>query len=646
LGADTSASVTIAAFDQLGSRAAVIPERVLPFTPPLAGFARSFDSEGREFEGWPNFVGGIGSSSACAVDIDGDGIDEIFVGGNMEYFGFRSDGTPLPGWPVDAGALRRFSGVFAPCAIGDVDGDGTFEIVGASDRGILTVWGQDGSVRSGWPVQLPSKDPVWLPTVRSSPSLADLDGDGFLEIAVGEQNGLLHVYRADGTVFPGWPVAPDTGLTDTADPAIADVDGDGTLEIIFGTRNSWPGQPWPRLFVFRADGTLQSGFPVVTTDVVNDGVAIADLDGDDQLWIIAAINTTPPAGDKSPQEALMVWHAATGEPRTGFPVTGDVQLVVANPPTVADITGDGHPDILLPAHPLRGSGWARLFAWDRFGNRISPFPICKFRPDDLVTSSAATVTDLNGDELIDVMAVSYPLDFTGMAPARVHALTLNRPYDPRTVEWRTDSHDFRHTGLYAPPVDELQLRGTITPRVVSLARPPHVLVTRLWFLDRRRELAAEHLANGIRIAAINDRAIEPIEGRILAQAGELPSGLSRNRPDAVIKFDGRDVARAVLGRLTEGRIPFGEQRGVRLKLETPHHERRLVGGEVHLTVAMPAECPSDQSYDADRDGVSDGCDNCVGISNRSQTDGDGDGLGDACDPCPTTELATPATTAC
>ncbi|MEM7087708.1 MAG: thrombospondin type 3 repeat-containing protein [Bacteroidota bacterium] len=38
--------------------------------------------------------------------------------------------------------------------------------------------------------------------------------------------------------------------------------------------------------------------------------------------------------------------------------------------------------------------------------------------------------------------------------------------------------------------------------------------------------------------------------------------------------------------------------------------------------------------DLDSDGVADGTDNCLNISNPGQQDGDGDGVGDACDNCP------------
>lgn len=592
----TSASATVDFLDADGTRAALIPDGNI-FGTEIGGKVHALAPRGDELPGWPSFVGGFGFASASLVDIDGDGRLETFVGGKTEYFGLTHDGQVLPGWPVSATANPEFSEVQAPCAIGDLNGDGTFEIVGANLDGEVSVWGQGGSLRPGWPVQLPSvlRDgrQTIPPGVSRSPSLGDLDGDGKLEILVGSRTGLLHVFRHDGTDFPGFPFdfnLFNMGKILSSTPALADVDSDGLLEIIMGSRGNRPGEAQRRLFVIRADGTLQPGYPVLVSDQIPEGVVVADLDGDGQLWLIASINTGPPAGDFSPKTVLMVWNARTGEPRPGFPVSGDIAALVGSPAAVGDITGDGFPDILLPVFPGFCCGRdARLFAWDRFGVRIFPFPLETFAPDNIVSGSAATVTDLNDDVLIDVLVPAFPFDFSGLAPGRLHTLTLNRLFDARTLEWPAESHDVRHTGLYEPPVDELRLSGRLWPRFVFLNRPRHLLTASLRVGDQRRDLAAKLADRGVQIVAINDRSISPLPGRILARPGMRHGSwrAAARWPDLIVRFDSKALAAAVLERLRKAGVPGGEKRGVRLKLESPLQDRRRVGGEVRLQVLMP-----------------------------------------------------------
>jgi hypothetical protein len=89
----------------------------------------------------------------------------------------------------------------------------------------------------------------------NSPVVADLDGDGELEILVGSRDGRLTAYRLDGSVLPGWPrVFREIPLTT---PAVADVDGDGDLDVVVGSDDrtleildvagpAEPGRaPWP-----------------------------------------------------------------------------------------------------------------------------------------------------------------------------------------------------------------------------------------------------------------------------------------------------------------------------------------------------------------------------------------------------------------
>ncbi|MFQ5720756.1 MAG: FG-GAP repeat domain-containing protein [Acidobacteriota bacterium] len=451
--------------------------------------------------------------------------------------------------------------------------------------GDITVWSEEGVLLPGWPVLLPRVNRFnslgVTPSVRGSPSLADLDGDGRLEIAVTAANGLLHVFRLDGTNLPGFPFDLNAGMADASDPVFADVDHDGTLEVIAtGQRGGQlpVEEEHPPLHVVRADGTEQPGFPRQTGGKIRDGVAVADLDGDGELWIIGA--------EDSKTETIMVWNARTGEPRAGFPVFNGVADGAVVPPTVGDVTGDGHPDIVL-AQSFVSQAPAMLFAWDRFGNRIQPYPLRVFRGRHIVFS-AATLTDLDDDGLIDVMPTERNLSFP--FSGRLHALTLSRPFDARTLEWPTDSHDFRHTGLYEPPVDELLLWGEFTRAAVFLTVPPGRLVVKLHLGDRRADLAWALAEAGLQVTAINDRHIAPLPGRILARPGRRALLLGKNasrRPDLIALFNGRELAAAILERLRKAGVAGGEERRVRLKIESPLQQRRRLGGEVRLRVLMP-----------------------------------------------------------
>jgi hypothetical protein len=61
-------------------------------------------------------------------------------------------------------------------------------------------------------------------------SVADLDGDGTLEVAVGTSMGFLYVLSAaDGSLRDGFPVQMNE-IQGQVVPA--DVDGDGALELV------------------------------------------------------------------------------------------------------------------------------------------------------------------------------------------------------------------------------------------------------------------------------------------------------------------------------------------------------------------------------------------------------------------------------
>jgi hypothetical protein len=130
----------------------------------------------------------------------------------------------------------------------------------------LNAWNGDGTVlNSAWPVRV--TDPVSAKFVYStsfgfgSPTLADIEGRGQVDIIASSDSRLFAVeaFRPDGSRVPGFPKPTVTiGAHETNAVAVADLDGDGLLEMAWvdANLNLWvwdlptpasSAQPW-RMF--------------------------------------------------------------------------------------------------------------------------------------------------------------------------------------------------------------------------------------------------------------------------------------------------------------------------------------------------------------------------------------------------------------
>ena len=123
----------------------------------------------------------------------------------------------------------------------DIDGDGDLDaLVGIRDGN--TYFYLNSGTASNPIFQAPQTNPFGLTDVgsNSSPSFADIDGDGDLDAFVGESKGNTRFYLNSGTASAPSFQAPQTnafGLTDVgsfSSPSFADIDGDGDLDTFVG----------------------------------------------------------------------------------------------------------------------------------------------------------------------------------------------------------------------------------------------------------------------------------------------------------------------------------------------------------------------------------------------------------------------------
>jgi hypothetical protein len=292
-------------------------------------------------------------------DIDGDGFLEIVQGTNEEYvrgesgnlqitafaglFGLsaingrvyaiphdgalspRVVGNPagpyLPGWPVKIGIILDDllptvgHGVGQQAALGDFDGDGADEVVVQGSNGPLYVLRGDGTSFYGLstngkhltldydvighvPTPTGSTDFPLILGLLGAPSLADLNGDGQLEVVAGTAGTTKLVdAQAPARQEPGdnqitvWDSAtrhvqaPFPQIVEDlmffGNPTVADVDGDGVPEVVSANGGG---------FVHAFNGTTGSepaGWPKFTNGWMIPIPVAGDVDGDGMLEVVA-----------------------------------------------------------------------------------------------------------------------------------------------------------------------------------------------------------------------------------------------------------------------------------------------------------------------------------------------------------------------
>jgi len=128
----------------------------------------------------------------------------------------------------------------------------------------------------------------------ASPIIEDLDSDGKNELIAAYYS--LYVYDSDGNLLD----SADGGSGRIYAPhAVVDIEGDGITEIIYGNGHEIYVYEW-------RDGLkLKSGWPADTTTAGNQpevrGLAVADLDGDGLIEIVATTTQTANTDDGGAQ---------------------------------------------------------------------------------------------------------------------------------------------------------------------------------------------------------------------------------------------------------------------------------------------------------------------------------------------------------
>lgn len=369
--------LVVADLDDNGTQEVVVAS--CGYSVPNGGFVYVFASDASNFGPFPLDLGERVGYGALG-DLDQDGQLDIVVpvaldGGGHELTALRHwDGTPLPGWPVPTDAGRP--------TIADVDGNGVLDVlVSTTDR--VRVFTAGGSALvdlvTGYPCE-------------GMQAVGDADSDEDLEILIGTAHGGVFLFDHNGNLLPGWPNDNDRF---PAPVTMADVDGDGVMEMIAKDQSY-------TIFLWRLDGTLMFS-QGVRADLYRELVP-HDLDGDDDLELVFVADFgTNSAVDARHHDGTPVsgWpQAMIGFPSSGGSANGEPGV------TVVDIDGDGASEILATSR--LGDNFY-IYAWETDGTGLADFPITIGPAHGVAPNGSGQIAtaDLDGDGDVELLWVAY-----------------------------------------------------------------------------------------------------------------------------------------------------------------------------------------------------------------------------------------------
>ncbi|MBK8047604.1 MAG: DUF11 domain-containing protein [Anaerolineales bacterium] len=331
-------------------------------------------ADGKARQGWPQTLMGEVKAGATAADLDGDGVQEILVGdmkGNL--YAFHANGTPVAGWPIKAGSgTKAVFRVLSKPAVANITGDGAPEVIVALSDGKLYAYTAAGALLTGWPVTLGDvADLYGSHQVDSSPTVADLDGDGMVEIVVGSYDKQLYAYHANGA--RAWVFATGDAILGT--PAIADIDSATPgLETVIGSGDRF-------VYVLDKDGHQLWKRP--TGWIVRSSPLVADIDNDGSLEIVIG----------SDDHKVYAWHH-DGSRVANWPVATGAAVEAA--PVFADVDGDGVSEIVV------SSDDTNVYAWRSDGSLVAGWPQALVSP----AKGGPAVGNLDGDAAMEIVVAT------------------------------------------------------------------------------------------------------------------------------------------------------------------------------------------------------------------------------------------------
>ncbi len=301
-------------------------------------------------------------SSPVIADVDGDGAGDVVVGGlDGRVHALGGDGAALAGFPAAAVVTGAPSAVASSPAVGDLDGNGSNEIVVGvgslevqDQHGGIVVLNGNGTRRCSF--QTGDKFNQWTgggpdgfsDGVFNAPALGDVNGDGRPEIVFGSWDHQIRVLNGSCQQMAIF----DNTDTVWSSPAVFDSNGDGRAEIFIGGDATSNGTSHSggffRALRYTGAAQLSQLWVRLSSETFQSKPAIGDINGDGRMEVVTGSGRFYCLTQGRCADANKVWafDLATGGDVPGWPRSARYDTFLSSP-ALGDVSGDGRSDVVI-----------------------------------------------------------------------------------------------------------------------------------------------------------------------------------------------------------------------------------------------------------------------------------------------------------